>query len=129
IKDLGGRMIAVNHAEDPVGCSQPNQPIRVEAYDAHGDYNDGIELFDYEIAGPPGILRHPAALAALGAADILAILDAGATAYSAQATFTAPVYGIRADGLLTETSVLHRGRSAEETAEAAGIYQPVKLLD
>ncbi|HIW47130.1 MAG TPA: hypothetical protein H9884_09575 [Candidatus Yaniella excrementigallinarum] len=129
IKDLGGRMIAVTHAEDPVGCSQPNQPIRVEAYDAHGDYNDGIELFYYDIAGPHGILRHRVELPELEEGDILAILDVGGTAFSAQATFTAPVYGIRADGLLTETSVLHRGRSAEETAEAAGIYQPVKLLD
>ena len=130
IKDLGGRMIAVTHAEDPVGCTHnmPHQPVRVEAYDAHGNYNDGIELFYYDIAGPEGILHHRVELPALEEGDILAILDVGATAFSAQATFTAPVYGIRPDGLLTETSILHRGQSVEQTAEAAGVYQPVKLL-
>lgn len=129
IKDLGGRMIAITHAEAPFGCTQHIEPVRVEAYDADGDYNDGIELFYYDIAGPDGILCHRAELPQLEEGDILALLDVGATAFSARATLTAPVYGIRADGLLTETSILHRGQSVEQMAEAAGVYQPVKLLD
>src|SRR5699024_253050 len=58
IPDFGARMTALTQGEDSVGCSQPNQPIRGEAHDAHRDYHEGIELFCYDIAGPHGIRRH-----------------------------------------------------------------------
>ena len=123
-KDLDGRMIAVVHAD-----AQP-QPdaVRVVAYDSDGRYKDELEHYYYDIAGPTGLVAQRVELPELEEGDVIAVLDVGATAFGMRSVFTAPVYGIRADGLLTESSILNGGRSLNDLAQAAGVYQPAKLL-
>lgn len=124
IKDLDDRMIAVVH----VDAQQHSGNIRVAAYDSDGRYKDDLQHYYYDLAGPTGLVAQRVELPELEEGDIVAILDVGATAFSMTAAFTAPVYGIRADGLLTESSILNAGRSTSDLAKAAGIYQPTKLL-
>lgn len=123
-KDLDDRMIAVVHATPP---AEPAH-VRVLAYDSDGRYKDDLQHYYYDIAGPTGLVAQRVELPELEEGDVVALLDLGATAFRLAAGFTAPVYGIRADGLLTESSILSAGRSATEQAKAAGIYQPDKLL-
>ena len=123
-KDLDDRMIAVVHApEQP----QPHT-VRVLAYDSDGRYKDDLQHYYYDVAGPTGLVAQRVELPELEEGDIIAILDVGATAFGIASGFTAPVYGIRADGLLKESSILNAGQSATDLAKAAGIYQPAKLL-
>ncbi|GAA2034214.1 hypothetical protein GCM10009720_13530 [Yaniella flava] len=129
-KDLDGRMIAVVHVDAPYA---QGQPLRIEAYDAEGEFKDDTELYYYDVAGPSGLIGQRIQLPDLAEGDLLAILDVGAHAFGAHAfgahsSFTAPVYGIRADGLLTETSILRNGQTVEEVAESVGVYQPHKML-
>ncbi|NWN88395.1 MAG: hypothetical protein HLX51_07615 [Micrococcaceae bacterium] len=123
-KDLDGRMIAVIQADSPHAQDQP----RIEAYDADGEFKDETRLYYYDVAGPSGLIGQRFQLPELEEGDVLAILDIGAHAFGAHSSFTAPVYGIRADGLLTETSVLRNAQPLEWVAEAAGVYQPHKML-
>ena len=124
-KDLDGRIIAVVHADAPYA---QGQPLRIEAYDADGEFKDDTELYYYDVAGPSGLIGQRIQLPDLAEGDVLAILDVGAHTFGAHSSFTAPVYGIRADGLLTETSILRNGRTVEEVAESVGVYQPHKML-
>lgn len=123
-KDLDERMIAVVHA----AAQEQPWDMRVVAYDHDGRYKDDLQDYYYDIAGPTGLVAQRVELPELNEGDIVAILDVGANAFSISAAFTAPVYGIRADGLLTESSVLNAGQSTADLAKAAGIYQPAKLL-
>lgn len=123
-KDLERRLIAVIHANFPAA----SQPIRIEAYDTEGQFKDDTELYYYDVVGPNGLVGQNVQLPELEEGDVLAILDVGANAFGAHNMVTAPVYGIRADGLLTETSILHIGQTAQELANAAGVYQPAKQL-
>lgn len=124
-KDLDRKLLAVVHADavftDPA-------TVRIEAYDSEGWYKDDIELFYYDVVGPNGLIGQQVPLPELEEGDVLAILDVGATAFGTHSASTAPVYGIRADGLLTETSILHAGRTVQDLAKTAGVYQPVKRL-
>ena len=123
-KDLDGRMIAVVHAD-----AQPAPAnSRVVVFDQDGKYKDDFQQYYYDVAGPNGLVAQSVPLPAVQEGDVLAILDVGATTFGPRSHFTAPVYGIRADGLLTESSVLSTGRSVRELTKAAGIYQPEKLL-
>lgn len=126
-KDLDRRLITVTHAEVPPN-SASTQSVRVAAYDAQGFVKDNTELFYYDVVGPAGLIGQDLELPELEEGDVLAILDVGACAFGIPSTFTAPVYGIRADGLLTETSILHAGHTPQDVARAAGVYQPAKLL-
>lgn len=126
-KDLDGRLIAVIHADAPISPAA-SYPVRIEAYDAEGAFKDDTELFYYDVVGPDGLVGQNIALPELEEGDVLAILDVGATMFGTHSTFSAPVYGIRADGLLTETSILHTGQTAQDLAQAAGVYQPAKVL-
>lgn len=123
-KDLDDRMIAVVHA----GAQQCPHTTRVLAYDSDGRYKDDLQHYYYDIAGPTGLVAQRVELPELEEGDVVAILDVGATAFGFGSAFTAPVYGIRADGLLTESSILNAGWSVTDLAKAVGIYQPTKLL-
>ena len=125
VKELENKLIAVIHTDTPL---PPDRGLRIEAYDDDGELKDTSELFYYDIAGPTGIIGRRLQLPELDEGDILAILDVGASAFGTDGTFSAPVYGIRADGLLTETSVLRHGDTVEDVVHAAGVYQPAKLL-
>lgn len=124
-KDLDRKLLAVVHADatfaDPA-------TVHIEAYDAEGQYKDDLDLFYYDVVGPSGLIAHQVPLPDLEEGDVLTILDVGATAFGSRNVSTAPVYGIRADGLLTETALLHAGQTAQELAKTAGVYQPVKRL-
>ena len=121
-KDLDDRLIAVVHTNlDLTGT-------RVFAYDSDGRDKDDLQRYYYDVAGPHGLVAQRVELPELDAGDVLAFVDVGATAFGTPATFTAPVYGIRADGLLSESSILSAGQSTDALATAAGIYQPAKLL-
>lgn len=123
-KDLDDRMIAVVHADafpDP-------QHTRIAAFDSDGVHKDTLQHYYYDVAGPTGLVAQRVELPELEEGDVLAILDVGAAAFSSTSTGTTPVYGIRGDGLLTESSVLNRGKSIQDQTDAAGIYQPAKLL-
>jgi diaminopimelate decarboxylase len=123
-KDLDNRMIAVVHA----GAQQDPHVTRVLAYDSDGRFKDDLQHYYYDIAGPTGLVAQQVELPELEEGDLVAILDVGASAFGLAAGFTAPVYGIRADGLLTESSILNAGRSVTDVARTVGIYQPTKLL-
>lgn len=123
-KDLDGRMIAVVHAD-----AQPHPDMtRVVVFDDDGHPKDDFQQYYYDVAGPNGLVAQSVPLPAVKEGDTLAILDVGASTFGARADFSAPVYGIRADGLLTESSVLAPGHSVRDLAKTAGIYQPEKLL-
>ena len=123
-KDLDGRMIAVVHAD-----AQPNPgSSQVVVFDEHGNHKDDFQQYYYDIAGPTGLVAQSVPLPTVDEGDVLAILNVGATTFGPRSSFTAPVYGIRADGLLTESSVLSTGRSVRDLTKAAGIYQPEKRL-
>ncbi|GAA4105598.1 hypothetical protein [Enteractinococcus coprophilus] len=123
-KDLDGRMIAVVHAD-----AQPHpETSRIIVFDEHGNHKDDFQQYYYDVAGPNGLVAQSVPLPAVQEGDVLALLDIGAAAFGPRSHFTAPIYGIRADGLLTESSVLSAGRSTHDLTEAAGIYQPEKLL-
>ena len=125
VKDLENKLIAVLHTETPL---PRDHSLRIEAYDDAGELKDTTELFYYDIAGPTGIIGHRLQLPELEEGDILVILDVGASVFGSNSTFAAPIYGIRADGLLTETSVLRHGDTVDDVVDAAGVYQPAKLL-
>lgn len=125
VKDLENKLIAVVHAEPPL---VPGQELRVEAYDDLGELKDTSELFYYDVAGPTGMIGHRIQLPELEEGDMLAILDIGANAFGTNGTFSGPVYGIRADGLLAETSVLRHGHTVDDIVQSAGVYQPTKQL-
>ena len=125
VKDIENKLIAVIHVETPL---PRDQGLRFEAYDDAGERKDTSELFYYDVTGPTGMIGHRIQLPEIEEGDILAILDVGATAFGPASTFSAPVYGIRADGLLTETSVLRHGHTVDDVVHAAGVYQPAKLL-
>ncbi len=123
-KDLDGRMIAVVHAD-----AQPQpEASRIAVFDEDGHPKDDFQQYYYDIAGPNGLVAQSVPLPAIKEGDVLALLDVGASAFRARSNFTAPIYGIRADGLLTESSVLSAGRSVQDLTKAAGIYQPAKQL-
>lgn len=123
-KDLDGRMIAVVHAD-----AQPQPDMtRVVVFDDDGQPKDDFQQYYYDVAGPNGLVAQSVPLPVVNEGDVLAILDVGASSFGSRANFTAPVYGIRADGLLTESSVLASGHSVRDLAKTAGVYQPEKLL-
>src|SRR5699024_11193725 len=99
-KDIENKLIAVMHVETPL---PRDQGLRVEAYDDPVERKHPSELVYYDVAGPTGMLGHRIQLPETEEGALLAILDVGATAFGPANTFSAPVYGIRADGLLTET--------------------------
>lgn len=123
-KDLDERLIAVVHAP---AQSQPHT-MRVLAYDSDGRHKADLQQYYYDVAGPTGLVAQQVTLPELEEGDIIALLDVGATAFGIDSNLAAPVYGIRADGLLKESTILHAGRSTTDVAKAAGIYQPAKLL-
>src|SRR5699024_8361149 len=119
-----GRMIAVVHAD-----AQPQPDMtRVVVFDDDGQPKDDFQQYYYDVAGPNGLVAQSVPLPVVNEGDVLAILDDGASSFGSRANFTAPVYGIRADGLLTESSVLASGHSVRDLAKTAGVYQPEKLL-
>lgn len=123
-KDLDGRMIAVVHAD-----AQFNpEASKIAVFDADGHRKEDFQQYYYDVAGPNGLVAQSVPLPLIEEGDVLAILDVGATTFGTRSNFTAPVYGIRADGLLTESTVLSTGRSVRDLTKAAGIYQPEKLL-
>lgn len=126
-KDLDRKLVAVTHADIP-SYQTSEQPVRIEAYDADGDLKDDTVRYYYDVAGPGGMIAHQVELPSLEAGDVLAILNVGATSFGPHNTCGTPVYGIRADGLLTETSLLRQERTAQDVAQAVGVYQPRKVL-
>lgn len=121
-KDLDSRLIAVVHA----GALPHPAQTSVAVYDAAGAFKDHFQQYYYDVAGPNGLIAQSVPLPLVEEGDVLAVLDVGATAFGAD--FSAPVYGIRADGLLTESTILTPGRSLTELVAEAGIFQPKKLL-
>lgn len=123
-KDFDDRLIAVVHAN----ALQHPETTRVAVFDADGNHKDTFQQYYYDVAGPNGLVAQGVPLPEVKAGDVLALYDVGTTTVRPQTGFTAPVCGIRADGLLTESTVLATGQSVYDLAKAAGVYQPAKLL-